>query len=283
VTASRVFLLVIILVSAPLAAGAQFGGMPGLPGGPPGQVPGLGSPPGSPRVCQELSELRDQTQKHGLAIQKANERKATVQDACKLFKTFLAAETQFIRGLEDNSRTCGVPPDAIKQAREGHAKASQVGKQVCDAAAQGPRPGGLTGYFWWPSELEQTGDFGGMPDVPRGLPAPDVAGSSGPPAALPPVCRELLTLREETNRHEQAIQRATERRAPVQVACRLVREGAAVQTKFLKGLEEHGGTCGTPADELKLVKERHAWALWIGDFCGKSGDMRMPSEGFYKR
>ena len=90
-------------------------------------------------------------------------------------------------------------------------------------------------------------------------------------------------MREETHSHEQAIQRATERRAPVQVACRLVREGVAVQTKFLKGLEEHGGTCGTPADELKLVKERHAWALWIGSFCGKSGDMRMPGEGFYKR
>jgi hypothetical protein len=122
-----------------------------------------------------------------------------------------------------------------------------------------------------------------MPDVPGGLPAPDVAGSSGLPAALPPACRELLALREETNRHEQAIQRATERRAPVQVACRLVREGVAVETKFLKGLEEHGGTCGTPADELKVVKERHAWALWIGSFCGKSGDMWTPGENFYKR
>jgi hypothetical protein len=44
-----------------------------------------------------------------------------------------------------------------------------------------------------------------------------------------------------------------------------------METKFLKGLEEHGGTCGTPADELKLVKERHAWALWIGSLCGKTG------------
>jgi hypothetical protein len=83
-----------------------------------------------------------------MAIQKANERRATVQDACKLFKTFLVAEAKFIRGLEDNSRTCGVPPDAIKQANEGHAKATQLGKQVCDAAAQGPRPSGPTGDFF---------------------------------------------------------------------------------------------------------------------------------------
>jgi hypothetical protein len=124
--------------------------------------------------------LRDDTQKHSVAIQKANERKATVQEACRLFKSYLYAAAKFIRGLEDNSRTCGVPADAIKQAREGHAKASQVGKQVCDAAAQGPRPAGpnlfdaqsedfrkpdqsrhyedgcrdcdKTGDFWWPGD-----------------------------------------------------------------------------------------------------------------------------------
>jgi hypothetical protein len=122
--------------------------MPGMPGGMPGD---FGAPPpqaGPPPACRELMSLRDETQKHGMAIQKANERRASVQDACKLFKTFLAAEAQFIRSLEDNSRTCGVQPDAIKQAKEGHAKATQIGKQVCDAAAQGPRPGGPTGDFF---------------------------------------------------------------------------------------------------------------------------------------
>jgi hypothetical protein len=130
------------LVAAPFAARGQFGGMPGMPGSMPG-APGFGAPPtqaGPPPVCRELMSLRDETQKHGMAIQKANERKATLQDACKLFKNFLAAETKFIRGLEDHSRTCGVPPDAIKQAKEGHAKAGQIGKQVYEAAAQGPRP-----------------------------------------------------------------------------------------------------------------------------------------------
>jgi hypothetical protein len=76
-----------------------------------------------------------------MAIQKANERRATVQEACKLFKSFLAAESKFIKSLEENTRTCGVPPDAITRANEGHTKASTIGKQVCDAAAQGPRPG----------------------------------------------------------------------------------------------------------------------------------------------
>jgi hypothetical protein len=81
---------------------------------------------------------------------------------CKLFKNFLAAESKFIKSLEDNTRTCGVPPDAIKQAKEGHSKASAIGKQVCDAAAQGPRPVfpddcrvcGETGDFGWPRDFQ---------------------------------------------------------------------------------------------------------------------------------
>src|SRR5262245_10738996 len=147
----RALLLAALIVVTPFGARAQFGGMPGLPGGTPGGVPGtggFGAPNAPPPACQQLLALRDETQKHGMAIQKANERKATVQDACQLFKTFLVAEAKFIRGLEDNSRTCGVPPDAIKQAKEGHAKAEQVAKQVCDAAAQGTRPRGPTGDFF---------------------------------------------------------------------------------------------------------------------------------------
>jgi hypothetical protein len=153
-TLCRTLLFATVVVAAPfvahLGAHAQFGGMPGMPGMPggmPGGAPGgFGAPPpqqaAPPPACRDLLTLRDETQKHGMAIQKANERKASVQDACKLFKSFLAAEAKFIKGLEDNSRTCGVPPDAIKQAKDGHAKAGQVGKQVCDAAAQGPRPAG---------------------------------------------------------------------------------------------------------------------------------------------
>jgi hypothetical protein len=152
--ACRTLLLAALIVVTSFGASAQFGGMPGLPGGTPGGMPGVrgfGAPPATPApppACQQLMGLRDETQKHGMAIQKANERRASVQEACKLFKTFLSAEAKFIRGLEDNSRTCGVPPDAIKQAKEGHTKAEQVAKQVCDAAAQGQRPRGPTGDFF---------------------------------------------------------------------------------------------------------------------------------------
>ena len=141
-TVSRVLLFATFMVAAPYAAYGQFGGMPGMPGAVPGGGVLSGPPAGPPPACRELLSLRDEVQKHGTAILKANERRASVQEACKLFKSFLAAESKFIKSLEENTRTCSVPSDAIMRANEGHTKASATGKQVCDAAAQGPRPVG---------------------------------------------------------------------------------------------------------------------------------------------
>jgi hypothetical protein len=170
----RAILFAALVVATPLCAGAQIGdGQGELPGGP--WTPPPARPSGPPPACQQLLALRDETQKHGTAIQKANERKATVQDACKLFRNFLVAEAKFIKSLEENTRTCGVPGDAIKQAKEGHAKASQNGKEVCDAAARGPRRAGTDPWdalqdFQNPGRFEthedkcnlcwDTGDFG---------------------------------------------------------------------------------------------------------------------------
>jgi hypothetical protein len=153
-TVYRALPLLAMLVAVPLhQAAAQFGGMPGMPGsggpgmpgqGMPGAGGGFGARPqqGPPPACQQLMALRDETQKNGMAIQTANQRKAPVQVACQLFRTYIASDVKFIKALVDNAQTCGVPPDAIKQVREGHAKANEIAKQVCDAAAQGPRPTG---------------------------------------------------------------------------------------------------------------------------------------------
>jgi hypothetical protein len=119
-------------------ASAQFGGMPGMPGS-----PGFGAAPSAPPpACQQLLNLRDETQKHAAAIQAANQRKAPPTEACKLFKSFLAADTKMIKAIVDNGAQCGVPPEVPVQMKAGHAKADQVAKQVCEIAAQGPRPTG---------------------------------------------------------------------------------------------------------------------------------------------
>ena len=61
-----------------------------------------------------------------------------------------------IKGLEENSQVCGVPADAIKQVKAQHVGVSKMAKQVCDAAAQGPRPTG-------PSFSEVLGSTSGGP------------------------------------------------------------------------------------------------------------------------
>ena len=101
---------------------------------------------------------RDETQKHGQALQAAGQKKVPPEDACKLFKAFLAAEGKMVKGLEEHSATCGVPADVIKQVKASHGKASQMGKQVCDSAAQGPRPTG-------PSLSDALGTTPLMPDT----------------------------------------------------------------------------------------------------------------------
>lgn len=150
-TVSRALPLALVLAVLPvMPATAQFGGMPGMPGSPGMSSPGMpgsqfGAPQqGPPPICQQLLTQRDETQKHGQALQAAGQKKAGPEELCKLFKSYLGAESKMIKGLEENSATCGVPADILKQVKAGHSKASQMGKQVCEVAAQGPRPAGPT-------------------------------------------------------------------------------------------------------------------------------------------
>jgi hypothetical protein len=149
-------------------AAAQFGGMPGMPGGmspapgmSPGGPPASFAPPQPPPACQQLLSAREETAKHGKALQAAGEKKAPPEELCKLFKAFLAAEVKMLKGLQDHSATCGVPPEIIKQVKDGHGKASEVSKRVCDAASQAARPAG-------PSLSDALGTTPMVPDASAG-------------------------------------------------------------------------------------------------------------------
>jgi hypothetical protein len=143
-TLSRALPVLLALAVLPVGpAAAQFGGMPGMPGSPgmPGMPgAGFGAPQAPPPGCQQLLSYRDDTQKHGQALKAAGEKKAPPDQICKLFNAFLAAESKMIKGLEENSATCGVPAEIIKQVKAGHNKSSQVGKQVCEMAQRGAQP-----------------------------------------------------------------------------------------------------------------------------------------------
>src|SRR5262249_60158719 len=129
---------------------AQFGRMRGVPAAlgmspAPGMSRGGGMPGGAssgrqgpPPACQQLLSARDEVNKHGAALKAAGEKKAPPDELCKLFKAFVAVESKMIKGLQEHSATCGVPAEGIKQVKEGHGKASEMRKKICDAAAQGP-------------------------------------------------------------------------------------------------------------------------------------------------
>jgi hypothetical protein len=161
----RALALLVILAAMPYPVVAQFGGMPGMPGmGAPGAgAPGMGAPgfvgapAAPPPACQQLLAMRDETQKSANAIQKASDKKAGPDVACKLFKVFLATEAKMIKGIETNAQLCGVPPEMPKQMKVGHAKAQQIAKQICDAAARGPALA--------PSLSEALGVTTGMPEA----------------------------------------------------------------------------------------------------------------------
>ena len=152
-------------------AKAQLGGMPEMPESPGMMAPGGMSPFGAPQpqlgpppACQKLITYRDETTKHGQALQAAGQKKAPPEEVCKLFKAFLSAEDRMLKGLEENSATCGVPAGVITQVRTSHAKYSQIGKQVCEAAMLGPQPvlfaprrepRGSSGDFWRDDELDR--------------------------------------------------------------------------------------------------------------------------------
>ena len=156
--------LAAMLVGIPFqAALAQFGGMPGLPGGAPPASPGFGGPAAPPQACTDLLTMRDQTQKYAAAISAANERKAPPQEACPLFRSFLASEAKMIKGVEDNAARCGIPADVPKVMKAGHARAAEIGKKVCEAAANPPRPAGPTfsDVFGAPTVPDKSGKKGG--------------------------------------------------------------------------------------------------------------------------
>jgi hypothetical protein len=139
---SSVCFAAVLAVAAGHSAKAQFGGMPGMPGSP--GMGGFGGPPaGPPPACQQLMVMRDETQKNAAAIAAAQQRKvkADAVEACKLFKVFIASEAKFIQSMSENVTACGVPPQVIKQYQEGHGKASQIAKQVCEVAEH-PQPTG---------------------------------------------------------------------------------------------------------------------------------------------
>jgi hypothetical protein len=101
----------------------------------------------------------------------------------------------------------------------------------------------------WPAAAQ----FGGMP-----------GGAFSTPQAPPPACQQLLSNRDEVNKHGQALQAAGQKKAPPDELCERFKTFLTAESKLLKGLEEHGATCGVPAEVLTQVEAGHGKASQVG-------------------
>lgn len=95
-----------------------------------------------PPCIKEFLRLRNDAENKGKAIHAASERKANPREACHLFTVFTAAESKMIKYAVDNSVWCGIPPQAVQQMKQGHAKAMEIRSKVCRVAAEPPAPAG---------------------------------------------------------------------------------------------------------------------------------------------
>ena len=124
-----------------------------------GRMAGAQGPP----QCNEFLTLRAEAQQKGEKIRKAGERKADRKEICALVTSFYASEAAMVKFLETNKTWCGIPDDAIKQAKMGHEKTAKFRTAACSDAPAGPKPPTLSDAISTPSV-----DTGGNTRTGRG-------------------------------------------------------------------------------------------------------------------
>jgi len=106
---------------------------------------------------------KEEYEKRGMAVQAANKRKASAQEACGLFKSLVDAQGKLLKFLTDNKTACNIPDELVKNLGSNHTKTVAVKTQVCTIAANGgaaavrPPSSGLSGA------INITGEVGAAP------------------------------------------------------------------------------------------------------------------------
>jgi hypothetical protein len=114
-----------VFPSGPVQGGAPMGGPP-MMGGPP--------PSG---ICANFPKLRDEAKAKAEAVSAIGKRKGDRKDMCAAVQSFTAAEEKVVKFLDDNKASCGVPVQAVTQAKTMHANTIKFRDTVC---AEGPKP-----------------------------------------------------------------------------------------------------------------------------------------------
>jgi len=102
--------------------------------------PGFGMPQQDPPCLKDFVALRDEAQKRAAAIKAGIDKKIPREEACKLFQAFGAAEAKMIKFAEANAMSCGIPPQAIAQMKQGQVNSTKIRTQVCAVGAGPAKP-----------------------------------------------------------------------------------------------------------------------------------------------
>jgi hypothetical protein len=108
-----------------------------MQGGPPTGGPQMGGPPPQSGICANFPKLRDEAKAKAELVSAVGKRKGDRKDMCAAVQNFTAAEDKVVKFLEDNKVACGVPPQAVTQAKTMHANTVKFRDTVC---AEGPKP-----------------------------------------------------------------------------------------------------------------------------------------------
>jgi len=103
-----------------------------MQGGPP-----MGGPPPQSGLCAGFPRLRDEAKAKADAVSAVGKRKGDRQQMCAAVQSFSAAEEKVVKFLDDNTSGCGVPDQAVAQAKTMHANTIKFRDTVC---AEGPKP-----------------------------------------------------------------------------------------------------------------------------------------------
>jgi hypothetical protein len=107
---------------------------------PSGQMQGgapMGGPPAPSPICANFPKLRDDAKAKADMISAIGKRHGDRKDMCAAVQVFTAAEDKVVKFLEDNKAACGVPEQAVAQAKTMHGNTMKFRDTVC---AEGPKP-----------------------------------------------------------------------------------------------------------------------------------------------
>ena len=78
-----------------------------------------------------------------------------------------------------------------------------------------------------------------------------------PPGAADACMKGFMPLREETEKRGKLIKAASDRHAPPDEACKLIKNFSAAESKMIKYVEAHAAKCGIPPQIGEQMKAGH--------------------------